>query len=66
MSERRTIGWFSCGRSSLVACRLARPDEVIYIHVANQHPDTLRFLMDARVLLGRPIISTKTAGGRHI
>ena len=49
------IGWFSCGCSSLVACRLAVPDEVIYIHVANQHPDTLRFLMDARSVLGRPI-----------
>lgn len=49
------VGWFSCGCSSLVACKVAQPDEVIYIHVADQHPDTLRFLADARVLLGRPI-----------
>lgn len=47
------VGWFSCGCSSLVACRLAKPDEVIYIHVADQHPDTLRFLHDAESVLGR-------------
>ena len=46
------VGWFSCGCSSLVACKLASPDEIIYIHVANQHPDTLRFLMDAGGVLG--------------
>lgn len=41
------VGWFSAGCSSLVACRIADPDEIIYIHVPNQHPDTIRFLMDA-------------------
>lgn len=46
------VGWFSCGCSSLVACALAKPDKCIYIHVADQHPDTLRFLEDARKILG--------------
>lgn len=46
------IGWFSAGCSSLVACKLAKPDEIIYIHVANQHPDTIRFLIDAGGVLG--------------
>lgn len=46
------VGWFSCGCSSLVACKLARPDKVIYIHVANQHPDTIRFLTEAGGVLG--------------
>lgn len=46
------IGWFSCGCSSLVACKLAKPDETIYIHVSNQHPDSIRFLADARQVLG--------------
>ena len=46
------VGWFSCGCSSLVACKLAEPDETIYIHVANQHPDSIRFLADARQVLG--------------
>ena len=46
------VGWFSCGCSSLVACKLARPDKVIYIHVTNQHPDTIRFLSEAGEVLG--------------
>lgn len=46
------IAWFSCGCSSLVATKLAHPDKVIYIHVSNQHPDTLRFLQDARKIIG--------------
>lgn len=50
------VGWFSCGCSSLVACQIARPDEVIYIHVADQHPDTLRFLRDAESVLGRATV----------
>ena len=48
----KRVGWFSAGCSSLVACKLADPDEVIYIHVTDQHPDTIRFLMDARAVLG--------------
>ena len=47
------VGWFSGGCSSLVACKLAKPDTCIYIHVADQHPDTLRFLHDAESVLGR-------------
>ena len=46
------VAWFSCGCSSLVAARLAEPDKAIYIHVSNQHPDTLRFLQDAARVLG--------------
>lgn len=30
-------------------------DEIIYTHVANQHPDSLRFLADCEKLLGREI-----------
>ncbi len=47
------VGWFSCGCSSLVACSIAKPEKTIYIHVANQHPDTIRFLMDASKVLGK-------------
>ena len=46
------VGWFSAGCSSFVACKLAKPSEIIYIHVANQHPDTIRFLMDCREHIG--------------
>lgn len=50
------VCWFSTGISSFVACYLARDvDEIIYTHVPNQHPDSLRFLADCEKLLGRKI-----------
>lgn len=50
--EEMKVAWFSAGCSSLVAAFLSNPDEVIYIHVADQHPDTLRFIRDASRVLG--------------
>ena len=39
------VCWFSCGISSFVACYLAKDiDKIIYTHVPDQHPDSLRFL----------------------
>lgn len=39
-----------------MACYLAKDvDEIIYTHVENQHPDSLRFLHDCEALLGRKI-----------
>ena len=39
-----------------MACYLAKDiDEIIYTHVTNQHPDSLRFLHDCERLLGRKI-----------
>ena len=50
------VCWFSTGISSFVACYLAKDvDEIIYTHVSNQHPDSLRFLHDCEKLLGRKI-----------
>ena len=50
------VCWFSTGISSFVACYLANDvDEIIYTHVPNQHPDSLRFLHDCEKLLGRKI-----------
>lgn len=50
------VCWFSTGISSFVACYLAKDvDEIIYTHVENQHPDSLRFLHDCEELLGREI-----------
>lgn len=50
------VCWFSTGISSFVACYLAKDiDKIIYTHVANQHPDSLRFLKDCEALLGRKI-----------
>lgn len=50
------VCWFSTGISSFVACYLEKDvDEIIYTHVPNQHPDSLRFLHDCEKLLGRKI-----------
>lgn len=50
------VCWFSTGISSFVACYLSKDiDEIIYTHVPNQHPDSLRFLHDCEELLGRKI-----------
>lgn len=53
----KKVCWFSCGCSSFLACWLVRDsvDEIIYTHVANQHPDSLRFLHDCENLLCREI-----------
>lgn len=50
------VCWFSTGVSSLVACYLSQNvDKIIYTHVENQHPDSLRFLHDCEKLLDREI-----------
>lgn len=46
------VAWFSAEVSSFVAAYLARPDRVVYIDVADQHPDSLRFVEDAQRVLG--------------
>lgn len=53
----RKVCWFSCGASSFLAAWLVRDtvDDIIYTHVANQHPDSLRFLYDCEKLLNRKI-----------
>ena len=44
----KTISWFSAGVSSAVATKLLikEIDEVYYIHIDDQHPDTIRFVKD--------------------
>lgn len=49
------VSWLSGGISSFIATYLARPDRAIYINVANQHPDTLRFIADCAALLDCPV-----------
>jgi len=52
-----TVSWFSAGVSSAVATKLmiGRVDRVIYTHIDDQHPDTLRFVADCEAWFGRPI-----------
>ena len=49
------VAWFSAGVSSFVAAYLAKPDRIVYIDVANQHPDSYRFLRDCESVLGKEI-----------
>lgn len=50
------ICWFSSGISSFMACYLTKDiDRIIYIHINDQHPDSLRFLHDCERLLEREI-----------
>ena len=50
------VCWFSTGASSFMACYLTKDiDKIIYIHIPDQHPDSLRFLRDCEEKLGRKI-----------
>jgi len=49
------VSWFSAGVSSAVATKLARPDKIIYIHIDDQHPDTMRFVKDCEKWFGKEI-----------
>lgn len=40
------MSWFSAGASSAVATKMANPDRIIYIDIADQHTDTMRFVRD--------------------
>lgn len=52
-----TVSWFSAGVSSAVATKLAidEIDEIIYTHIDDQHPDTLRFVKECEAWFGKPI-----------
>lgn len=51
------VSWFSAGCSSFVATYLMRNeiDRIVYVDIADQHPDSMRFLKDSERLLGREI-----------
>ena len=57
------VAWFSCGVSSAMVCYLCRKelDEIIYQHIDDQHPDSLRFLRDFEKLIGKPITIKQSA-----
>lgn len=55
--ETKTVSWFSAGVSSAVATKLHidNIDEIYYIHIKDQHPDTLRFVSDCEDWFGKPV-----------
>ena len=55
------VAWFSAGCSSFVAAYYGKPDRIVYIDVANQHPDSMRFLRDAEKVLGKQIEIIKSS-----
>jgi hypothetical protein len=74
---RHSVSWFSAGVSSAVATRLDinNIDQVFYVHIDDQHPDTLRFVRECEEWFGKPITilqspykcvanAVKGAGGR--
>lgn len=55
------IVWFSAGISSFVAAYLAKDvDKIIYTHINDQHPDSLRFVNDAEKVLEKEILITQS------
>ena len=55
--KKLKVCWISAGVSSFIAGYLVRDtvDEFIYIDIADQHPDSLRFIHDCEKTLGREI-----------
>lgn len=51
------VSWFSAGVSSAVATKLMINDidKIIYTHIDDQHPDTLRFVKECEVWFGKPV-----------
>lgn len=51
------VCWFSAGVSSFIACYLAKDvDKIIYTHINDQHPDSIRFIHDCERVLNKEII----------
>lgn len=51
------VSWFSAGVSSAVATKfvIAELDKIIYTHIDDQHPDTMRFVKDCEAWFGKPV-----------
>ncbi|MBR4608234.1 MAG: phosphoadenosine phosphosulfate reductase [Lachnospiraceae bacterium] len=59
--KTKKVVWMSGGVSSFIAGLLSQDvDEWIYIHVADQHEDTLRFIEDCEQFLSRKITILKS------
>jgi inorganic pyrophosphatase len=51
------VSWFSAGVSSFIATYLEKDnvDKIIYTHIDDQHPDTMRFINECEKALGKEI-----------
>lgn len=52
-----TVSYFSAGVSSAVATKLAidQIDRIMYTHIEDHHPDTLRFMLACEKWFGKPV-----------
>ncbi|WP_113675893.1 phosphoadenosine phosphosulfate reductase family protein [Vallitalea guaymasensis] len=59
------VSWFSAGVSSFIATYLIKDevDKIIYCHIEDQHPDTLRYVTDCEKILCRKIEILKSPYG---
>lgn len=59
---KKEVSWFSGGGSSFIASYLRRDtlDEIFYIDINDQHPDTMRFLHDCEKALDKEIVILKS------
>lgn len=62
VDEMKTVSWFSAGVSSAVATKLAIDtiDQIIYIHIDDHHPDSLRFVKECESWFNKPIEITQS------
>lgn len=58
------IGWFSCGVTSAVACKLAidagKDIDLWYLETGAEHPDNERFISDCEHWFGKKILRAKS------
>lgn len=70
MAKDTIIGWFSCGATSAVACKLGLQmyDNVrlIYIDTGTAHPDNERFLSECEKWYGQTIERVKSKKYKNV
>lgn len=56
MTDKPIIGWFSCGATSAVACKIGlsmyKNVRIVHIETGSEHPDNIRFLKDCEEWYG--------------
>jgi hypothetical protein len=64
MKPKLKVSWISAGVSSFISTYLAKNvDEIIYIDIDDQHPDSMRFIKDCEKVLEKPIQILKSPLG---
>ena len=59
----KVVSWFSAGVSSAIATKILidEIDEIIYTHINDQHPDSMRFVKECEEWFGKPITILQSA-----